>query len=407
MRRDDFFAEAATDLPGPLAGVRVLEATTAWAGPMVGCVLADLGADVVRVDLPGSPGGTSWPPNIPGTDLPLAHQTVNRNKRSIAVDLRRPEGRDTFLALVPHVDVVVQNFKAGTFDAWGVGYDDCRAVRPDIVYVSVSGYGQYGPWSDLPGYDPAALAASGWMSLNGARDGAPTKAPTFLADDLAGLHATIGTLAALNHRSRTGEGQHVDVALLDAIMFQSNAHLSAGALGIPASRWGNEVGVSTPTNSYPTRDGDVYVAIILDSHWRKLCELMGRPDLAEADGFRTNVERLDRRDEVNQIVGAYCATRTVDEVLADLGAAGIVCSRVNSYTEAARLDHVRERAMLQDVTLSDGSTAPIIGPVAKFSRTPTKVRNGAPVLGADTDDVLAAAGVDPARIAELRELGVI
>jgi len=407
MRRDDFFAEAATDLPGPLAGIRVLEATTAWAGPMVGCVLADLGADVVRVDLPGSAGGTSWPPVIPGTALPLANETVNRNKRSITVDLRRPEGRDTFLAIVPHVDVVVQNFKTGTFDAWGIGYDACRAVRPDLVYVSVSGYGQYGPWSHLPGYDPAALAASGWMSLNGARDGAPTKAPTFLADDLAGLHATIGTLAALTHRSRTGEGQHVDVALLDAIMFQSNAHLSAGALGIPASRWGNEVGVSTPTNSYPTLDEDVYVAIILDSHWRKLCDLMGRTDLAEADGYATNVERLGRRDEINQIVGAYCAGRTSEALLADLSAAGIVCSRMNSYTDAARLDHVRERAMLQDTELSDGTTAPIIGPVAKFSRTPTRVRHGAPALGAHTEEVLAAAGIDGGRMAELRDLGII
>lgn len=407
MDRDEFFREARNDRTGPLHGVRCIEATTAWAGPMMGCLLADLGADVVRIDLPGTPGGTAWPPALPGTSLPLGHETVNRNKRSISLDLRRPEGRDVFLELVKGADLVLENFKPGTLAGWGIGYTDCRIVKPDIVYVSISGWGQYGPWSERPGYDPAALAAGGWMSLNGAPDGPPNKAPTFLADDLAGLHAALGAVSALRHRDQTGEGQHVDVSLLDSLLFQSNGMLTAGATGLPLRRWGSEVGVSTPTNTYLCMDGYVYVAIILDSHWRKLCELMGRPELAEAPGFATNVARLESRDAVNAAVSAYCADRQVAAVVDALNGAGIVCAPVNSYAETAREPHVVERSMLQPTKLSDGSTAPITGPAAKFSRTPTRVRRGAPVAGADTDAVLTEVGLSAERLAELRAAGII
>jgi formyl-CoA transferase len=247
--KSEFYRDALADQDGPLAGTRVLDITTAWAGPMVACVLGDLGCDVVHVDLPASPGGTNFPPAIPGTTLSWAHQTVNRNKRSITVDLRRPEGIALALEVVAVSDIVVQNFKPGTLAGWGIGYDDCRAVKPDIVYVSVSGYGQFGPWSPRPGYDPAALAHSGWMTLNGPVDGAPNKAPTFLADDLAGLHGVIGALAALRHRDATGEGQHVDVALLDAILYQSNGLLTLAAMDLPLPRLGNRVGPTSPCNS--------------------------------------------------------------------------------------------------------------------------------------------------------------
>lgn len=405
--RDHFYRDARHDRHGPLHGVRVLEATTAWAGPMVGCVLADLGCDVVRVDQPGGVGGTAWPPMVPATALPLAHETVNRNKRSIGIDLRRPEGRDVFLCLAAEADMVVENFKPGTMSGWGVGYEECREVRADVVYVSVSGWGQYGPWSDRPGYDPAALAAGGWMSLNGAVEGEPTKSPTFLADDLAGVHAVIGALAALHHRDCTGEGQHVDIALLDSLLFQSNGQLTAGATGLPCRRWGSEVPGSVPTNTYQCVDGQVYIAMVLDNHWQRLCEVMGRPDLAVAAGFATNVERIESRDLVNAAVSAYCRTLTKAEVVRTLNAAGIVVAPVNSYAEAAAEPHVRHRDMLQDTVLSDGSTAPLTGPAAKFSRTPTRIRRPAPLPGADTDEILEAAGIDAARRAELRRSGAI
>jgi formyl-CoA transferase len=407
MDKQKFFSESGGGV-GPLAGVRVLDVTTAWAGPMVACVLGDLGCDVVRIDMPGSPGGTSFKPNVPGTELSWAHETVNRNKRSLTVDLRRPEGRDLLLDLLPATDIVVENFKPGTLAGWGVGYEQCRSVREDVIYVSVSGYGQYGPWSSWPGYDPAALATSGWMSLNGAVEGPPNKAPTFLADDLAGLHGAIGALAALHHRQRTGEGQHVDSALLDAILFQSSGFLTLGAMDVPLARMGNQVAPTAPCNTYQCADGGyVYIAIALDAHWKKLTSLMGRPELADDPDFASNDARVANRRRTDEVLVEWCASKDRHEVLEASVAAGIVVAPVNTYHESAREAHVLERDMLVDTTLSDGTIAPITGPAVKFSRTPTTVRRGAPGVGAHTDEILDEFGIDAERRAMLRERRVI
>src|SRR6266508_5142717 len=254
MDQQDFYRDARSDLPGPLAGTRVLDVTKVWSGPMASCVLGDLGADVVRVELPGSLDG-ELPPRIPGTGQSWFRQTVNRNKRSVALDLRVPEGRDRFLGLVGHADIVVENYRPGTLDGWGVGYAACRAVRPDIVFVSISGYGQYGPRAHLPGYDPVVQAHGGWMSLNGEPGGSPLRAPTFIADELAGLHGAIGALAALRHRDMTGEGQHVDVAMLDSLLAGSSGLLTLAASGLPPARLGNETDFVVPANTYACNDG--------------------------------------------------------------------------------------------------------------------------------------------------------
>ncbi|MPY91708.1 MAG: CoA transferase [Acidimicrobiia bacterium] len=406
MDKAAFYRRARQGGDGPIEGVRVIDATTAWAGPMASCLLADLGCDVIRVDLPGQ-GGTHFPPDIPGTGLSWTHQTVNRNKRSLSLDLRTEKGKDLFLSLARTADVVVENFKPGTLAGWGVGYEECRSVREDIVYVSISGWGQYGPWSGRAGYDPAALAASGWMSLNGAPEGTPVKAPTFLADDLAALHAAMSTLAALHHRDRTGEGQHVDVSLLDSILFQSDGLLTLGGTGSPLRRWGSQLGVSVPCDTYECADGYVYIAVALDSHWRRMAQIMGRPELAEAPGLATNAERIEHRDEANAPIIEWCRKRPVEEVLEAVAGAGIVIARVNSYEEAAAEPHVRDREMLKTVTLANGTTAPITAPAAKFSRTPTTIRTPAPTTGQDTDDVLDMLGVDEAARRALRQEGVI
>ena len=228
MEKAEFFREARRDSPGPLAGVRVLEATTTWAGPMCGCLLADFGADVVKVEHPAGEIARRSPPFLPGSDPPLSfmHETVNRNKRSLALDLHGDAGRALFVRLAAQSDVVIENFRPGTADAWGIGYAAVRAARPDVIYVSISGFGQWGPDHDRVGYDPLAQAASGFLSLNGSPDGEPVKSPTFLADDLAGLHAALAALAALRHRDRTGEGQHVDVvaARRDAVPVHRLSH---------------------------------------------------------------------------------------------------------------------------------------------------------------------------------------
>jgi formyl-CoA transferase len=403
----EFFRDARRDLPGPLHGTRVIEMTRAWAGPMAGCVLADLGADVVRIELPGNREG-QMAPEIPGTGLSWFRETVHRNKRSASLDVRVPEGRELYLDLVRTCDILIENFKPGTLDGWGVGYQDCRQVRPGLVYVSISGWGQYGPQAGQPGYDPVAQASSGWMSLNGNPDGEPTKAPTFVADDVAGLHAAIAALAALRHRDQTGEGQQADVSLLDCLLFQSNGFLTLAAGQVPLNRRGNETDFFVPCDTYACADGGhVYITVALDKHWRLLAEAAGRPDLAAAPGFASNRQRVANRDQVNAIVAQWCAQRPVAEVIAALDHRGVTVARVRDFGAAATDPHVLARDMLQETTLCNGSSAPLTGPAVKFSRTPVRVRRGAPAVGADTDEILDGAGVDAARRAQLREAGVI
>lgn len=387
MDRGDFYAEARSDLDGPLTGVRVVEVTKVWSGPLAGAVLADLGADVVRVELPGSRDG-EVPPLIPGSGHSWFRQTVNRNKRSVTVDLREPGGREVFLKLVGRSDIVVENNLPGTLDGWGAGYAACRAVRPDIVFVSISGYGQYGPRSALPGYDPVLQAYGGWMALNGDPGGGPVRAPTFIADELAGLHGAIGALAALRHRDVTGEGQHVDVAMLDALLAGSAGLLTLAATGAAPRRLGNETDFVVPAAVYACRDGSIYLAVALNRQWRALAEAMGHPALVRADGFGSAAARLANRVEVNRVVAQWCATLPVAEVAATLERCGVPAAPVRDLTEVAADPHVVERAMLQHVRLPDGTSAPLTGPAAKFSRTPTRIRRAAPAAGADTEAVL-------------------
>jgi formyl-CoA transferase len=406
MDRDQFYRRARTDLAGPLDGVRVLDVTKVWSGPMASCVLADLGADVIRVELPGGRDG-EVPPNIPGTGRSWFRETVNRNKRSIGLDLRLPAGRDVLLRLVETADVLVENYKPGTLDGWGVGYEDCRARCPDIVFVSVSGWGQYGPRSRHPGYDPVTQAASGWMALNGEAGGGPVRAPTFVADDVAGLHAAIGALAALRHRDVTGEGQHIDVSMLDSLLFSSSGLLTLAATGAEPARMGNETDFVVPSNVYRCRDGAVYLAVALNKHWRSLAALVGRPELARAPGYATNADRLANRDAVDGLVAAWCAEQGVDEVVAALERHGLVGTKVRSLAEVAADPHTADREMLQDTRLADGTRAPLTGPAVKFSRTPTRVRHAAPAAGADTTYLLTEAGLTVDEQDKLRADGVI
>jgi formyl-CoA transferase len=408
MDSEAFYSASPSELDGPMHGVRVLDITTAWAGPQAGCLLADLGCDVIHIDLPGSSGGSNFVPNLPGTSLSWTHQTVNRNKRSLTVDLRTPAGADVVLELLADIDIVVENFKPGTLSRWGIGFEQCRAVKPDIVYVSISGYGQFGPWSDQPGYDPATLAVSGWMSLNGEVDGVPTKSPTFLADDLAGLHAALASLAALRHRDRTGEGQHVDVSLFDSILYQSCGFPTLAAMGYEFTRLGNEVLPSVPANSYRCADGlDLYMGVALDSHWKILCRLIGQDELGDDERFATAAQRVVNRVAVNELLAAWFSTVTRKDALARCSAAGLVVAPVNTYAEAVATEHAAQRGVLVDVELSDGSVAPIVAPPVRFSRTRTRIRRRAPRIGEHTEEILREAGMGSERIADLRDAGVI
>ena len=407
MRKSEFFAKARADLPGPLAGVRVVEATTTWAGPMCGCVLADLGADVIKVEHPAGEVARRVPPLLPGTSLSFMHATVNRNKRSFTLDLRADEGRTLFLKLAETADVVVENFRPGTLARWGVGFADVERVRPDVVYVSISGYGQFGPESDRLGYDPMAQASSGWLSLNGEPGGPPLKAPTFIGDDVAGLHAAIAALAALRHRDQTGEGQYVDVALQDCLLFQSNGYPTLAAMGVELPRLGNRFMIAAPAGMFECSDGWVMAGVLLDTHWKALARLIGRPELALDPGWATGTARLARRDEANALLADFLLPRSRAEITRQFLDEQLPVSSARSYAEAAADPHLRERDMFPALELEDGTMAPAVAPPAKFSRTPTSVRSAAAGLGAHTDELLEELGLGPEERARLRERGVV
>lgn len=394
MEKSEFYKNARDDLSGPLAGVRVVESTTTWAGPMAGCLLADMGATVIKVEHPAGEVIRRLPPMLPDSHLFLPNETVNRNKQNVTIDLHKPQGVEIFLKLAESADIVIENFRPGTMASWGVGYEHVAARNPAVVYVSVSGYGQFGPLSERVGYDPIAQFASGWASLNGEPDGPPVKAGTFLCDDLAGMHGALSALAALHHARQTGEGQHVDVALIDAAQFQSNGHLTAGAIGMELERWGSQFSIAAPINRYECKEGHVFAGVLLDTHWQRLAEIMGRPELAHDERYATNLARVQPENRVylDSVVSEWCKAYTADEVEQIFEEAGLPATRVNTYAESAAKPHTEARDMLQPTELTDGTSIPITGPAAKFSRTPTKVRNAAQPLGADTQRVLKELG---------------
>ncbi len=403
MEKSEFYANARDDLRGPVDGIVVIEATTTWAGPMAGCILADFGATVIKVEHPNGDVCRLLPPMLPNSQLTVPHETVNRSKQNVSLDLKTADGREIFLKLCEGADIVIENFKPGTLSRWGLGYDDVAAVKSDIVYVSISAFGQFGPYSERPGYDPIAQNFSGWTSVNGEPDGGPTKAPTFLGDDLGGVHGALGALAALQHRNRTGEGQHVDVALVDGLMFQSDGYLTSGALGIPIPRFANQFAIAAPVNIYECTDGHIYGGVLLDSHWQAMCQAIGREDLSDL----TNADRIERRVDVDAAVADWCRQRSTSEVVESFNDIGLAVTRVNTYAEAAQTDHVRDRDMLQSMRLDDGNEVPLTGPAAKFSRTPTKVHHAAPSIGQDNAQVFGALGYSESDLERLKNTGVI
>ena len=403
MDKSEFFANARNDLKGPLDGVVVVEATTTWAGPMAACVLADFGARVIKVEHPSGEVTRNLPPFLPDSKLTVAHETVNRNKENVSLNLQKPEGREIFLKLCATADIVIENFRPGTLSRWGVGYANVAEAKPDIVYVSISGFGQFGTLSDRVGYDPIAQNYCGWASLNGEPEGGPIKAPTFLGDDLAGLHGALSAMAALRHRDQTGEGQHVDVALVDGLLFQSNGYPTAGALNIPMERWANQFGIAAPVNNYRCSDGNVFAGVLLDSHWKLLAEFLGREDVAGLNAL----ERIERRGEVDTILADWCAARTVVEVVDTFAELGLPATRVNTYADLSKEEHVASRDMLLPTQLADGSEVPLTGPAAKFSRTPTSIRKRAPTLGQENAQIFAELGIDEAELSRLRDAGII
>lgn len=393
---------------GALSGLRVLDLSRIMSGPFSTMTLADLGADVIKIEDTRSGDDTrAWAPPYQG-DQAAYFLSVNRNKRSLAVDLKDAECRELVRELARTADVIVENFRPGTAARLGLGYDDVAAVNPGIVYASVSGYGQTGPYREEPGYDAIAQALSGMMSVTGEADGPPVRFGVSGADLAAGMWATIGILAALNERERTGCGQWVDVSLLDG-QIAWLTYISSGyfATGRVPGRYGSAHPTIVPYQAFPTADGHIMIAVGNDGLWRRFAPAVGLGHLVDDPRFATNPDRVRNRDELLPLIEKVLAERTAAEWSEALSTAGVPAGRINTVDQALTHPQVVARGMVTETEHATAGTVRTIASPVKLSASPPQVRTAPPRHGEHTDDILTALGADTTQIADMRTRGVV
>lgn len=395
---------------GPLDGVRVLELGSFIAGPFAGQLLGDLGADVVKVEPPGD-GDPMRRWGVCEDGRSLFWPSIARNKRSVAIDLRDARGVDLVRRLAVASDVVVENFRPGRLEAWGLTYASLAAEAPGLVLVRVSGFGQTGPRAADPGFGSVGEAMGGIRHTTGFPDRPPTRTGISLGDSLAALFAVVGCLAALQERSRSGRGQEVDVAIYEAVMALMESSLADLELGgVLRGRSGSVLPGVAPSNVYPTADGhELLIAANADALFARLSGAMGRPELAEDARFATHAGRGVHMEALDAEVASWTSSLPLAEVQARLEAAEVPVGRINTAADLLADPHVSAREMVQRVVAS-GYTHPVpmTGVVPRLSRTPGRVATAGPALGAHTDEVLAErAGLSPDELADLRAADVI
>ena len=396
-----------TPSPGPLQDLKVVEMGQLIAGPFAAKTLGDLGADVIKIEPPeGGDPLRQWRLIQDGTSV--WWQVQSRNKRSVAIDLRQPEGQALARELVDQADILVENFRPGTLEGWGMDYDTLSSTNPGLIVLRISGYGQTGPYRDKPGFGVIGEAMGGLRHLTGEPGRVPVRCGVSIGDTLASLHGVIGILAALNHRHATGLGQVIDVALHEAVFNVMESLLpeysAFGAVREPA---GSALPGIAPSNAYRCRDGQVLVAGNGDSIFRRLMMAIGRADLAERPDLATNTGRVASVAEVDAAIETWTQLRTVSEVLALLDEAKVPVGRIYTARDIAEDPHYRAREMILTQHTRDGRVLEVPGIVPKLSLTPGTVRQAAPHLGEDTDAVLQELGRSPAEIADLRGRGLV
>ncbi|HQS21852.1 MULTISPECIES: CoA transferase [unclassified Acidovorax] len=394
--------------PAALAGVRVVEMGQLIAGPFCGKTLGEFGADVIKIEAPetGDPL-RNWRLIKEGTSV--WWQVQSRNKRSVALDLRQKEGQAIARQLIAEADVLIENFRPGTLEGWGMSPQELHQLNPGLVMLRISGYGQTGPYRDLPGFGAIGEAMGGLRHLTGEPGRVPVRVGVSIGDTLAALHGTIGVLTALYHRKvNGGQGQVIDVALHEAVFNVMESLIPEySAFGVVREAAGSALPGIAPSNAYPCQDGWVLVAGNGDSIFKRLMDTIGRPDLGAAPDLADNAGRVARVQELDAAIGAWSAQRTVQQVLDALGGARVPAGKVYTAKDIAEDPHYRARDMLLSQTTRDGYTVQVPGIVPKLSATPGTIRSSAPHLGDDTDAVLAEAGLSDEQIALLRSKGVI
>ncbi len=402
-----------SDTPYPqasaLRGIRVLDLSRVLAGPYCTMLLGDYGAEIIKVEVPGRGDDTrQWGPPWAGGESAY-FLSVNRNKRSLTLNLKHPKGQKILRALAARSDILIENFKVGTMERLGLGYESLREENPGLIYCSITGYGQNGPYRERPGYDFIIQAQGGIMSITGPADGPPHKVGVAIVDITAGLFAASAILAALHHRERTGEGQYIDVALLDAqVAWLANVAQNYLVSGEVPGRYGNAHPNIVPYEVFPTRDGHIAVGIGNDRQYRRFCEEADCMELWEDERFQSNPGRVEHRRELIPRLQEVFRRHTTDEWLERLVAAKIPVAPINNVAQVFADPQVQARGMVQEVAHPTAGEVPLVGPVAKLSHTPARIHAPPPLLGEHTEDVLREVlGYSPQQVAALRQEHVI
>ena len=403
-----------------LGHIRVLDLSRVLAGPWCSQNLADLGADVIKIERPGTGDDTrAWGPPYAkdeyGNDTREAayYLCANRGKRSVTVDIASAEGQALLRELARHSDVVLENFKVGHLKRYGLDYESIRAVKPDIVYCSVTGFGQDGPYAHRAGYDFLIQGMGGLMSITGERDdlpgGGPQKAGVAITDLMTGMYATVAILAALTHRDRTGEGQHIDMALLDTqVAMLANMGSNYLNSGKPPKRWGNAHANIVPYQTFACKDGHIIVATGNDGQYQKFVEAGGRPELGSDERFATNPLRVKNRDLLVPILAEMVATKTRDEWIGQLEAVGVPCGPINDLHDVFENPQVKARGVAIEMPHPSAGKVKLVRSPMKLSATPAEADRPPPLLGEHTDEVLRQVlGHSDEDIAKLRARGVL
>jgi formyl-CoA transferase len=407
-------------MSGALAHIRVLDLSRVLAGPWCSQHLADLGAEVIKVERPGTGDETrAWGPPFlkdqEGNDTSEAgyYLSCNRGKKSLTLDISTKEGQDIVRKLAAKSDVVLENFKVGQLKKYGLSYDDLKAINPKIVYCSITGFGQTGPWSHRPGYDFIIQGLGGLMSVTGERDdlpgGGPQKVGVAVTDLMTGMYSTIAVLAALTHRDRTGVGQYIDMALLDvSVAMLANMNMNYLTSGQVPKRWGNAHPNVIPYQVFACSDGHIIVAVGNDSQFKKFCEVLGESTLGAEERFATNSNRIRNRDTLIPLLEPLMQARSRDAWVDALEAAGVPCGPINNIDQVFENPQVKARGIKVEIPHELAGNVPQVASPMRFSETPIEYHAAPPTLGQHNDYVLRELlGMQSDEIEQLRQANVV